>query len=184
MSASVLTTDYTGSNVFIYDLEGNHIVNTRITSHDKVAKQIEVAVMPSQLKVNDECKLFILTSPTPCEYQGKVKKFGGVYSFAMFQGQIKENRVAARYKVNTPAMLNAYISDGKQYELLNPITVTLINISTSGVRFRAPYYSLTEGDKFRIKMTISGSEKSLIAETINHLDNKTEATDYGCRFIN
>lgn len=183
MSASALTNDYTKSQVFIYDMEGNHLVNTIVISHDKVDKQIQVANMPSSLKVNDECRLFILTSPTPCEYVGKVRKFAGITSFAMFQGVVKENRAATRYKVNTPAVLNAYVHEGKVYPVLKPINVTLINISTSGVRFRAPYYTLNEGDFFRINMVVSGSNKSLIAETINHLDhNQCEYSDYGCHF--
>ena len=180
---SVLNVDYTNSQILIYDLDGNHLLDTKITSYDKVSKQIEVAVMPRELKVNDECKLFILTAPMPCEYQGKIKKVGGMFSIAMFQGQIKENRIAARYKVNTPATIDTYVSKGQHYPLLSPIKVRLINISTSGVRFRAPFYSLTDGDTFRINMNISGGNKSLIAEGVNHLDNEPEHSDYGCRFV-
>lgn len=180
---SVLAIDYTNTQVLIYDLEGNHLHDTMIVWHNKVEKQIQVAVMPPGFKANDECKLFIMTSPAPCEYMGKVKKVGGMFTFALFQGHVKEDRAATRYKVNTPATISTYFSDGKSFDLLKPISVTLINISTSGVRFRAPFYTLNDGDRFRINMTISGANKSLIAESLNHLDDEPAHSDYGCRFV-
>ena len=178
-----LNVDYTDHSILIYDMDGNHLVDTVVKEHDKADKQIRVGSMPASLKANDDCKLLILTSPTPCEYQGKVKKVGGAFFIAMFQGQLKENRTATRYAVNTPALIDIFVVDGQQYKLLNPVKVVLKNISTSGVRFLAPFYTFNDRDKFRMHMTISGSKKQLIAEVMNHLDNEPISTDYGCRFV-
>jgi len=164
-------------------MEGNHLVNTVVKEHDKADKQIRVNTMPVSLKANDDCKLLILTSSVPCEYQGKIKKIGGALFIAMFQGQLKENRTASRFNVNTPALIDKLVIDGQQYKLLKPVKVVLKNISTSGVRFTAPFYSFNDRDKFTMHMTISGAMKHLIAEVMNHLDNGSVATDYGCRFV-
>jgi len=180
---AALASDFTDHNVLIYDIDSNHLGNTTITSHDKINKQIQVTRVPFGLNINDECKLLILSSPAPCEYHGKLKKTGGAYIIAMFQGQVKESRGAARYPVNTPAIVDALIIDGKPHTLQNPIKVTLINISTTGVRFRAPFYSFESGDIFRMHLIISNNRKQITAEVTNCVDNKQIATDYGCHFL-
>ena len=180
---AALAGNFTDHSVFIYDAFGNHLINTTVTNHDRDSKQMQVSEMPNELKVNDNCKLLILASPTPCEFQGKVKKVGGNKYIAMFQGHEVENRGAARYSVNTPAVINTFISEGQPYLLHTPVKVVLLNISTTGVRFRAPYYSFQVGDKFKMHMTISNSRKELTAEVINHVDNEPHSSDYGCRFV-
>jgi len=175
--------NFTDYSVFIYDTYGNHLINTIVTDHDKVAKQVQVSTMPKELKVNDDCKLLILSSPTPCEFQGKVKKVGGSQYIAMFQGYEKESRGSTRYSVKTPALISTLICDGEPYPLQNPVKVILLNISTTGIRFRAPFYSFQDGDIFKIHFIIKDSKKELTAEVVNHFDNEPQASDYGCRFI-
>jgi len=180
---SVLIGDFTGCSVLLYDTKGKHLGSTTIIEHDRRDRQIEVEEIPSGLNINDTCRVFILTSPTPCEFSGKLKKVGSDLLIAMFQGQEKENRAATRYPVKTPARIEALIVDNKANELQEPIYVILINISTSGVRFRAPYFALIEGDIFRINLTINNTGKTMTAEVINSLDNGTKSSDYGCRFV-
>jgi len=181
---SVLAGDFTGCSVLIYDTDGNHLISTIVKEHDRGEQQIKINRMPSELKANDDCKVFLLSSPTPCEFSGKLKKVGGSLSIALFQGQEKENRGATRYAVSTPASIESLIVDGEAHKLQNPVNVTLINISTSGVRFRAPYYSFLDGDTFRMNLIISNSKKNITAEVINYLDNEAaSSSDYGCRFM-
>jgi len=179
---SALESDFTDCTVFIYNNNGVHLISTTITNHERASKQIQVSVMPEGLKVNDDCMLLILSTPTPCEYHGKVKKVGGNQYFAMFQGQEKESRTSKRYPVNTHAQIDALIVDDRPYSLQTPLEVVLINISTTGVRFRAPFYSLEKGDHFHMHFTISNNKKQLTAQVVNFTDNKTESSDYGCRF--
>jgi hypothetical protein len=180
---SVLTSDFTDCTVFIYDAYGHHLIDTVVKDHDRRTQQIQVAIMPEKLKVNSDCKLLILSSPTPCEYLGKVKKEGGNLFIAMYQGQEKESRGSARYAVRTPALVNALIFDGQMHPLLSPLKVVLINISTSGMRFRAPYYSFEVGDEFKMHLVISKKKKDITAHIINHVDKKGVHSDYGCRFV-
>ena len=175
--------DHTSQSVFIYDSNGNHLIDTVVKFHDKDEKYLQVSTMPGSLKVNDDCKLLILSTPAPCEYMGKVKKVGGNLLIAMFQGHTKENRSATRYNINTFAVIDTLFTDGKPYQLHTPVRVILLNISTSGVRFRAPFYSFDDGDIFEILLDIKNSKKRLIAQVINHVDREPAASDYGCRFI-
>jgi len=183
MYMSVLSDNYTGCTVFIYDMNGDHLLDTVVTDHNREEQQLKVNSLPVELHINDKCSLLVLTSPSPCEYLGKVKKIGGNIFIAMYQGQEKENRTATRYAVNAPAMIDTLITEGHPYSLHTPLNVTLINISTSGVRFRAPYYSLAEGDVFQMRMVISQNKKKLIAQVLNHIDKEPVSSDYGCLFL-
>jgi len=180
---AALSSDFTDHTVLIYDAYDNHLISTIVRSHDRGAQQLQVNIMPDELKVNDDCKLLVLSSPIPCEYQGKVKKVGGNIFIAMFQGQEKESRSSARYPVSTPALIDALIVDNQLHPLQSPIKVILINISTNGVRFRAPYYSFESGDEFQMHLVISNNRKKITAEVVNFVDNGNTSSDYGCRFI-
>ena len=180
---STLASDFTGCSIFLYDTNGNQLGSTVVRVHDRHEQQIQVNLMPSSLKPNDDCKVFLLTSPVPCEFSGKIKKSGGILMIAMFQGQVKENRGAMRYAVNTPAQIEALIIETKPYYLQTQVEVTLINISISGIRFRAPNYSFNEGDIFRMNMIVSNSTKQITAKVINCLDKDAERSDYGCQFM-
>ena len=180
---AALSSDFTDQTVLFYDLKGNHLGDTVITGHDRRLQQIEVDLIPESLKINDDCKLLVLSSPIPCEYMGKIKKIGGSVYLALFQGQEKESRGSARYNVNTPAIIDAFIINREVQNLTTPIYVKLINISTSGVRFRAPYYSFEKGDIFQMHLSISNSSKRMTALVVNLRDNEPHSSDYGCRFI-
>ena len=180
---AALSGDFTDQTVLIYDLKGNHLGSTSINSHDRRLQQIQVNLLPDELKINDDCKLLVLSSPIPCEYMGKIKKSGGSIYIAMFQGQERESRGSARYPVNTPALVDALIMDNKVHNLQTPIKINLINISTTGVRFRAPFYSFEVGDIFQMYLSISNNNKRMTARVINHKDNEPSSSDYGCSFI-
>jgi len=101
----------------------------------------------------------------------------------MFKGQEREQRGAERYAVKLPAMIEELICDSRPYSLHTPLEVELINISKTGVRFSAPFYSLTDGDRFRMRLTISDKDKQLITEVTNHIDRDSVVSEYGCRFL-
>ena len=180
---STLASDFTGCSIFIYDTNGNQLSSTVVRVHDRKEQQVQVNIMPAGLRPNDDVKIFVLSSPVPCEFLGKIKKSGGTMMIAMYQGQVKENRTASRYSVNTPAEVEALVIDGKPYYLQNQVRVTLINISTSGVRFRAPFYSFNEGDIFMMNMVAGNSKKRITADVVNCMDKGIENSDYGCRFM-
>jgi len=180
---SVLAGDFSGCTVLIYDTNGNHLDSTVIKTHERKEQHIIVNRIPGELAVNDHCKLVILSSPAPCEFSGKIQKSGGSFFIAIYQGQEKESRNATRYPVKASALIDALVVDDRAYALQTPVKVDLINISTSGMRFRAPYYTLLKGDIIKMHLVISNTRKMITAEVNNNMDHLTEVSDYGCRFL-
>ena len=180
---SALNSDFTGCSVFFYDDAGNNLGNTTVIDYNKKALRIEVPYTPPSLTVGSSCKLLILSSPSPCEYQGRVAKEGAKKIIALFFGHEKENRRSVRYKVNIPALIENMIYDNRAYPLHTPLEIELVNISQSGMRFRAPFTALSDDDRFQIRLRINKSEKLLIADVVYHIDKGTETSEYGCRFL-
>jgi len=180
---SALSGDHTGCSVLIYDEEGNHLINTRVTYHDKKTLQIMVEEYPPRLDHGGICRLLVLTSPSPCEYMGRITKVNLKQTIALYHGSEKESRGAARYEVNFPAAIENLVLDRKAYPLHTPLKVWLINVSKSGMRFRAPYNALMDGDMFQMRMKIGDGDKLLIAEAVNHVDNDDGTSEYGCKFL-
>ena len=178
-----LSGDYTGCAVLIYDMEGNLLCSTSVTDYDKTILRIEVAELPPSDSAAIDCKLLILTSPTPCEYHGKILREGKRRLIAMFRGQERELRGAERYAVRTKALIEDYISEGSVYPLYAPLEVELMNISRSGVRFISANFALCDGDTFRMRIKFSDKDKLLAAEVTNHFDRDSKVSEYGCRFL-
>lgn len=181
MAAS--SADYKGCSILIYDSDGNHLGNTVVTDYDKATLRIEVQTVPPALTSGAGCRLLILMPPTPFEYQGRVVKEGAKITIAMYKGKEKENRGSMRYKVDLKALIENLVCDGHAYPLHTPLEVAIINISKSGVRFRTPFYAMTDGDRFQMRIKISDNEKLLIADVTNHIDRGTDSSEYGCRFL-
>jgi len=180
---AALGANYSGSAVLIYDVDGNHLGSTLVTSHDRTSMRIEVQEIPPALVSGNECILLVLSSPAPCEYHGRLAVEGTKKIIAMYKGRVRENRGAVRYKVNTPAIIEHLIFDGKAHKMHTPVSVELIDISKSGVRFRTLINALSNGDRFQMRLKISDSEKLLIADAIHHVDLGNAMSEYGCHFI-
>ena len=178
-----LASDFTGQTALIYDTNGTHLTSTFVTSHDREARHVYLDEIPIRLKFNDNCRLLILTSPTPCEFMGRIKKSGGNLYIALFQGHEKEDREAPRYPVNSPALITAILENGEPHRVQSPIKVTLINISTAGIRFHAPTYSFDVGDEFQMDLFIGNNQKKITARLINSIDKKGNSSEYGCVFL-
>ena len=178
-----LSGDYTGCPALIYDTEGNHLGNTIITQYEKSALRIELREMPSTLNQGAACKILIMASPSPCEYQGRIIKEGQRFQIAMFFGKVKENRITARYKTNASATIENLIYDGRAYPLFSPLKVNILNISKSGVRLVGSKNTFMDGDRFQMRMNINGSDKLLIADVVNCVDREGDVSEYGCQFL-
>ena len=178
-----LNSNHVDCAVLLHDADGNQLCSTTVVSHDRGAMRIEVRDMPDTLKIGAGCSMLVLTSPAPCEYQGRIASEGNRKIIALYRGRERENRGSARFNVNSQAVIENMIYDNKASPLHTPLIIDLINISKSGFRFRSPNYTMSDGDRFQMRMKIHDSEKLLIADVVHHIDKDAGKTEYGCRFL-
>ena len=176
--------DYRGCSVLIYTQEGTHICDGIISVHDRKMDWIDLrAGLPSELKLDDFCSLLILSAPIPCEYQARVIKDSGKNVLSLFKGKEKENRKRTRYAVNFQASIEALIIDETEVPLYEFQTVTVINISRAGVRFKAAKNTILQGHKFKLRMKIDSDNRLFTALVINSVDISETEAEYGCSLI-
>jgi len=179
-----LSGNFEGNTVLIYTPEGEELRQTVISAHDKTLQQIEVRNgVPQSLDIGDVCPILIMTQPTPIEFQARVAKSGTERVFVLFKGKTKEDRQHTRYKVNFPARLDSFISDGQTFPLHKPLEIRVIDISRSGIRFAAPTNSLMKGDKFSIVLNFDGGEKTFVGTVKNLRDRNGVLAEYGCKLM-
>jgi hypothetical protein len=164
-------------------MDGNHLINTRVTYYEKGTLRIEVEEPPPAFTIGFSCRLLVLSAPTPCEFMGRVTKEGLRFIIALYQGKEKESREAVRYKVNFRAQIENLVCDGRAFALHTPLEVQLINISKSGMRFSAPKNALRAEDRFQLRMKVGEGDKLLIADVVHEGKKDAVLTEYGCKFL-
>jgi hypothetical protein len=171
-----------GCPVHIYDTANKLLLSSKITDHDRKNERIEVESTIPGAKKGEECRIYIATPPTPCEYKGRVFLLGYTSTtFALYGRKEKEIREHTRYPVKTTAVIESMVYAGKSYALHTPAEVLVLNISKGGVKVRAPYNAMVVGCKFEIRLKIGERYELLLAEVMNASDLEKTNTDYGCR---
>jgi hypothetical protein len=178
---AALSADYTGCDVLIYDIDENFLNCTTIETYDKDLMWINVRQLNSALKFGDICRILVLSSPLPHEYQGTVVKNGIHITIAIYRGKERKMRSDRRYAITMPARIEKLIYNGKAHPLQNAVVICLINISKNGVRFRAPYNALSVSDTFIMCLRINNKDKFLKTLVINCKEVDSAYSEYGCR---
>ena len=174
---------YSGCMALIFDVDGNELGETFVNSISNSNTHINLENLPKVLNIGSACKLLILTDPQPCEFNGKIVNDGEANIVAIFQGRERGRRRDVRYKTNATAQIDCLILEGNEYSLLEPIDVTVINLSISGIRFSAPRNTLIQGDIIKLILSLTNAIKFLIVEVVNLMDIDTTNSEYGCRFL-
>ena len=176
-------TEYVGCTAFVYCNAGENLLRTIVTDYDKIKSLITLQSVPDELKIGDICRLLVLTEPCPRECYGRVKSDVGNKIIALFKWENKEKRGASRYNVNFPAFIEKMIYDDQPYDMFKSVEITLMNISTGGMRFFAKPDTVLLEDKFQIRIHLNSDVKVLIAKIVNERQINDDRIEYGCRFF-
>ena len=181
---ATLRTNVVGCPVILYDSEGNRLATCEVIKYNNTEMRLEIDDVPDIIKTGEVYDILIICPPTPWEYKGRVSGSGFKRELALFQGKTKECRSAQRFKVEFPAGIESYVSDGQIYKMHTPVTVKVINISRTGFRFVAKPNTAAFGDIFHMRMKISpNNEKQLEAEVVNTIFRNDLNAEFGCRFL-
>jgi hypothetical protein len=175
--------EYIGCSVFVYDEDGTSLLRATVVGHDKKEMRIQLDEMPEKFQIGDMCRLLIMSEPSPREYHGRIRSDFGEKYIALFRGKDKESRGATRYNVNHSANIEKLVYNGKEFGLHKPVEVSLINISTSGMRFRAKVNTINQNDRFKTTISFDDNEKTLYAQVVNMREIDNDIAEYGCRFL-
>ena len=174
---------YVDCPVFIYTEYGEQLGTNIVSQYEHAIKQIEMREpLPPALQNGGSCRLLILAEPHPREYMATVRRDRGRLIFALYKGKNKEHRKEMRHAVNVSAWVETFICDEVPHKLCESLQVEFVNISISGVRFKAVPNFLHNNDKVQFRMKLADKEKVLAAEVLNSAETG-ETAAYGCRFV-
>jgi len=173
---------YTGSAVFLYDAKTNGLMaRSTVIGHNKGDMSVEIdELLP--FRSGTAVTVLILTSPVPRSYQGRLIVRGSKTSVALHHGKEKEGRKSPRHPVNLPATIVQRVYSQRGDGNPDPIPVSIVNISTTGIRIRTPLETLSAGDIFQIRLMIGNKAQVMTAEAVFAQDNRTDS-EYGCQFL-
>lgn len=181
----IIAKNYKGCRIFIHDENGSEIAHTTITEYDSDYMR---ATIPCVLNIENTefVSVLIITNEGIHEYLGKILKplFNSLSSqIALFKGQLKkEVRNAKRYSINTTAQIQSLVIRSNPAPLLNPLNVSILNLSSSGSLIRATPDCFRMNSVLEMKLSL-GSNLTTIYGQIVRINNVDQTvTDYGCKF--
>lgn len=175
-----------GCSVFVNDQQGKAMAQTTVQEYDRDGMIITVNSKITPPQSGEYVIVFILVGDNVLEYQGRIHiaVFDmNVSEIALFKGKPREHRRAKRFSVNTSAIVPSLVLDKSRVRMLNPIEVTISNLSVSGAKIQAPSNSFIENAIIAMQMCIGDNETEMLGKImwVRELDNDT--MEYGCRFV-
>lgn len=174
--------NFNGCRAIIYNEEGEQLDSVTIWEHDVKENSIEVQNTPA-LTVDERCRVLILTDPIPYISQGSIHMGTSSKIIRLFKGDSKENRQAARYKVDIPASIEGLVYNNTTYPLHNDVDVTVVSISKSGVRFLGKPNTAGVGDWLQLRLKVEGMNKAFTVKVARCKDRDEGHSEYGCRLL-
>ena len=178
-----MASKYNNCNVVIFDEDNNLLANAKVWEHDAKENSIELLNHPPELEAGMRCNLLILSEPSPYKCKGIVRKELG-RMFIYITGEMpRHGRQDRRYDVNIPVCVEGLVCDGEMREIPQPVEASLVNISVSGIRLRAPSNCLHTGNIFKLRLKSNDLEKLMTAMVVNQHDTDKHS-EFGCKLVN
>lgn len=182
----MLSKNYTGCSVFIYDQHGKIISRTTVQEFDRKYMTITLRGNVEFPQDEEYLTILIVVDDGVHEYQGVIHKTTfemNMFKISLFKGQSRESRKAKRHNVNAKGIVSSLIINKTRAKMLNPLPVRVVNISTSGALLEARSNSFSPHACFVLELSVDGNKTELLGciEWIRAINEETE--NYGCQFL-
>lgn len=181
----MLMQDYAGRHIFIHDGMGNSIANSTIETHNREYMTVQVKGRFAGPAGSEFVSVLILAGDGIHEYKGKIRHSTKPLTteLALFKGKITENRTSKRYAINTIAGVERISMNDIPVPLQSPLTVLVVNLSTSGVLLRAVPGCFAPDSILSFRLNIGGKDAIISAQVVRVSEIDTTTHQYGCMLI-
>ena len=180
------TPDFANSKVVFYNEDGSEeLAKTVIRSYDKRASTIVVPRDAFPAEPEDRVSVLLFHATGLFEFKGTLHKNNSsptALEIGLYKGKALENRVAVRYKVNAPAVVERYVIAGKLLPLRSPLEVLVLNVSSRGCLIQANTKFLNVGTTFQFQMEFSDSVVPFYAKVVRSKSIGKDESEFGCTF--
>jgi hypothetical protein len=177
-------TSFVDCPVIIYGDDNEYITKAIIAEHYTDDMIIRVSDELKNLEVNTQLDLIILHPASTNKYKGITRKVrGGMREIALFNEVKRGARSGSRHTLNAPAFIKSTLEDTKRKVLPEPLKITIVDISTTGVFIKSPKYRFKAGDVLEIEMTIQNRASLLYGKIIRTQADDDGLAGFGCKFV-
>jgi hypothetical protein len=180
----MLTGNYVGCSISVFDTSGQIITKTTITTHDSKKSEITLASY-HDMRDGAHYRVRIIYMGAPYEFMGRATIVGHLPCYlALYKGKPAEARKSPRHDINLVAAIESYVYNNIAFQLHTNIPVRLINISSGGARLIAYGNAMSVGDSFEMTLNMGGKIEKLLVEVRNQSSYPGDNINgYGCQFL-
>jgi len=175
---------FTDALVVVYDNEDNFITKTIVTGHDRGEMYIEIAEGLETVKPGTRLHLLIVHPDGVSEFGGTLKCVRqGIYEIPIFGERRRDARGSTRYTINTRALVRDINIGQETVTLRDPISVTVENISKTGVLFKSPELRFIIDAEALIEFEVNSKKTILNAKIVREQHNQDDTYSFGCKLV-
>ena len=172
------------SVILIYDENRELITKTVVTGYGKDEMYIEVSEGLEGVRPGTRFHLLVIHPDSVSEFSGKLQSIRqGIYEISIHGQRQREARSATRYPVKTRAQIKELVVDKETVTLIDPISISIVNISSSGVLIISPNIMLVEGIFLTIEFILSERSYILHCRVVREPDNDSDPDSFGCQIV-
>ena len=180
----ILEKDLRGRRIIIKSLDDQKLIaDTGISNYDAENSIVRVSAADVPDRKCEQINALIFGNESLYEYVGSIRKtvIANEIEILLGKSREKEDRSQSRYKISMTALISNMFITGWNITLRKPIEVETINISSSGILFRADAGSFYIGSEFMLSLEIEERAMNFKCEVVRIQNSTIRTEEYGCK---
>jgi hypothetical protein len=170
--------------IMIYDRDRNFITETVVTGYGKDEMYIEVSEGLENVAPGTRLRLLVIHADSVSELGGSLKSVRqGIYEISIYGQRRRDARTSARYAYSIPAMIKDLLVETEIVTLVDPISVTIVNLSSTGLLLKSPDMPLVEGIFLKIEFKLRDRNTIINCKVVREPNEDNDPDCFGCRII-
>jgi hypothetical protein len=170
--------------IFIYDESNNLITETVVTGYGKNEMYIEISEGLEEIAPGTRLRLVVIHADNVSEFAGKLTSVRqGIFEISIHGQLTRDARGASRFSFNIPGTISTFLVNQEVVKLMNPIHVTIKNISSTGLMIESKDLPLNEGVSLNVEFQLNGRNSIILSKVVRTPTPESEPNCFGCQIL-
>lgn len=178
--------DLKNCKTIIYDADKKTtIAEAEILDYNRTENVISIDTTYIDNRESMRVSLLIIGKKGIFESMGIVRRktMMRLREIALFGAKEKESRGATRYTVHAPAVIEEIYRDGIPIRRTPPLTVMVVNLSSSGILLETASNEFDENSAFMLNLKIAGRDTVINTIVVRRTPGEGGTWRLGCSFV-
>ena len=170
--------------VLIFDMDRKLIAETVVTGYGKEEMYIEVMEGLANVAIGTRFRLLVMQPESVSEFTGKLNsKRQGIYEISIYGQKRRDSRGSPRFTFNIPAIIGTFVVDAKPVKLRQPINVTILNLSSTGLMLESVELPLQTGVSLNVEFKLHGRDSTILCKVVREPTQGSTPNSFGCQLV-